>query len=159
MPLATGQSQIGSRHGFSQNLAQRSFQRGESILCSVEEDPELAGARSIAEGTMASVLCVLLRTPRKRLGVLHLDRGPMQKPFTKDDLHLADALAANVSAGIESAPAPAKAARAVPQHDHACWPRRSRLRDEYTGGHTARVTDYSLLLAEQLDLSPDKTAT
>ena len=52
---------------------------------------------------MASVLCVLLRTPRKRLGVLHLDRGPMQKPFTKDDLRLADALAANVSAGIESA--------------------------------------------------------
>src|SRR6202008_3988587 len=80
------------------------FMRGESILCSsVEEDPELVGAKSIAEGTMASVLCVLLRTPRKRLGVLHLDRGPMQKPFTKDDLHLGDALAANVSAGIESA--------------------------------------------------------
>ena len=65
--------------------------------------PRAGGARSIAEGAMASVLCVLLRTPRKRLGVLHLDRGPLQKPFTKDDLHLADALAANVSAGIESA--------------------------------------------------------
>src|SRR5262249_32396104 len=102
--LASGQSQIPSRPGFSQNLAQRSFSRGESILCSsVEEDPELAGARSIAEGTMSSVLCVLLRTPRKKLGVLHLDRGPLQKAFTKDDLHLADAMAAHVSAGIESA--------------------------------------------------------
>ena len=41
---------------------------------------------------MASVLCVLLRTPRKQLGVLHLDRSPWQKPFTMDDLRLADAL-------------------------------------------------------------------
>src|SRR5262249_42358195 len=102
--LATGQSQVPGRPGFSQNLALRSFTRGESILCQgVDEDPELAGARSIAEGTMASILCILLRTPRKPLGVLHLDRGPLQKPFTKDDLHLGDALAAHVSAGIESA--------------------------------------------------------
>ena len=35
---------------------------------------------------MASVLCVLLRTPRKKLGVLHLDRSPWQKQFTKEDL-------------------------------------------------------------------------
>src|SRR5947207_3864107 len=102
--LASGHSQVPSRPGFSQNLAQRSFNRGESILCqSADEDPELAGARSIAEGTMASILCVLLRTPRKRLGVLHLDRGPLQKPFSKEDLHLADAMAAHVSAGIEAA--------------------------------------------------------
>src|SRR5437899_11766092 len=101
--LATGNSQVPGRPGFSQSLAQRSFTRGESILCTqADEDPELVGARSIAEGTMASVLCVLLRTPRKRLGVLHLDRGPLQAPFTKHELHLADAIAAHVSAGIES---------------------------------------------------------
>src|SRR5262249_59330726 len=94
-----------SRHCFSQNLAQRSFSQGESILChSVQEDPELAIAQSIAEGAMSSVICALLRTPRnKRLGVLHLDRGPWQKPFNHDDLHLPHALAASVSAGIESA--------------------------------------------------------
>src|SRR5262249_29514608 len=69
--LATGRSDIPSRPAFSQSLAQRSYVRGESILCqSVAEDPELAVARSVAEGTMASALCVLLRTPRKRLGVL-----------------------------------------------------------------------------------------
>src|SRR5262249_31324733 len=101
--VVAGRSSTG-RFSYSQSLAHRSFTRGESILCHrVEEDPELALARSIAEGTMASVLCVLLRTPRKHLGVLHLDRSPWQKPFTEDDLYLADALAANVSAGIESA--------------------------------------------------------
>jgi putative nucleotidyltransferase with HDIG domain len=153
--LATGQSQVGSRHGFSQSIAQRSFQRGESILCNVEEDPELAGARSIAEGTMASVLCVLLRTPRKRLGVLHLDRGPMQQPFSKQDLHLADALAANVSAGIESASLLRKQ-REMFLSTISILAQAVELRDEYTGQHTERVTKYSLLLAEQLDLPADK---
>jgi putative nucleotidyltransferase with HDIG domain len=152
---ATGQSQVGSRHCFSQNLAQRSFQRGESILCNVEEDPDLALARSIAEGTMASILCVLLRTPRKRLGVLHLDRGPMQRPFTKEDLHLADALAANVSAGIESAQL-LKKQRELFLSTIAILAQAVELRDPYTGNHTMRVTHYSLLLAEQLNLPHEK---
>ncbi len=153
--LATGQGQMGSRHGFSQNLAQRSFQRGESVLCNVEEDPEIACARSIAEGTMASVLCVLLRTPRKRLGVLHLDRGPMQRPFTRDDLRLADALAASVSAGIESAQLLQKQ-RELFLSTISILANAVELRDPYTGGHTIRVTHYSQLLAEQLDLTPAK---
>jgi putative nucleotidyltransferase with HDIG domain len=153
--LATGQSQVGSRHGFSQNIAQRSFQRGESVLCNVEEDPELAGARSIAEGTMASVLCVLLRTPRKRLGVLHLDRGPMQKPFSKDDLRLADALAANVSAGIANAQLLQKQ-RELFLSMITMLANAVELRDPYTGGHTIRVTQYSQLLADHLNLSPAK---
>jgi putative nucleotidyltransferase with HDIG domain len=150
--LASGHSQIPSRPGFSQNLALRSFSGGESILCSsVEEDPELVCARSIAEGTMASVLCVLLRTPRKKLGVLHLDRGPMQKPFTKDDLHLADAMAAHVSAGIESAQLIEKQKKLF--HDTITMLAQAvELRDDYTGGHTARVTNYSLLLGQQLDI-------
>ena len=119
-PPASGARSPG-RFSFSQNLAQRSFSRGESILCTqVGDDPELASAQSIADGAMASVLCVLLRTPRRQLGVLHLDRSYWQKPFTKDDLHLADALAANVSAGIECAQLAAQAARPVlPDHHHS----------------------------------------
>ncbi len=151
--LASGHSQIPSRPGFSQNLAMRCFTRGESILCShVDEDPELAGARSIAEGTMASVLCVLLRTPRRRIGVLHLDRGPMQEPFTTDDLNLADAMAAHVSAGIECAEMQRKQ-RDLFYATITMLAQAVEMRDEYTGGHTARVTQYSTLLAQHLDVS------
>lgn len=150
--LATGNSAIVSRTCFSHNLAWRCFSRGESILCSsVEEDPELAVAQSIAEGAMASVLCVLLRTPRKRLGVLHLDRGPMQKPFTKDDLHLADALAASVSAGIECAQLLRKQ-RQLFLDTITALAQAVELRDQYTGGHTQRVTAYAVLLAQELNL-------
>ena len=155
--LASGNnSTVPSRPGFSQNLAQRCFARGESILCcSVDEDAELAGARSIAEGAMSSVLCVLLRTPRKRLGVLHLDRGPLQKPFTKDDLFLADALAANVSAGIESA----SLLRKKDELFYATITMLAQsieLKDDYTGHHIQRVTEYSYLLAQELDLPADE---
>src|SRR5205823_6955877 len=125
----------------------------ESILCHrVEEDPELALAKSIAEGAMASVLCVLLKTPRKRLGVLHLDRSPWQKPFTQDDLHLADALAANVSAGIESAHL-LRRQRDLYLETITTLAQAVEMRDEYTGGHTHRVTSYAILLAQQLSMS------
>jgi HD-GYP domain-containing protein (c-di-GMP phosphodiesterase class II) len=154
--LASGRSHLGGRHGFSQHLAQRCFSRGESILChKADDDPELAMAQSIAEGSMASILCVLLRTPRKRLGVLHLDRGPLQKPFTADDLHLADALAANVSAGIESSQLLRKQ-RELFYNTITILAQAVELRDNYTGGHTARVTNYSLMLGEELDLPDDQ---
>ena len=147
-----GRGELSGRFQFSQSLANRCFSRGESILChKADEDPELAMAKSIAEGSMASVMCVLLRTPRRKLGVLHLDRGPWQKPFTMEDLHLADALSASVSAGIECASLLRKQ-RDLFVDTITMLADVVEMRDEYTGGHTQRVTNYSLLLAERLDL-------
>src|SRR5207248_8231039 len=113
----------------------------------------LAMAKSIAEGAMASVMCVLLRTPRKRLGVLHLDRSPWQNPFTMEDLHLADALAANVSAGIECAQLLRKQ-RDLFLDTITILAQAIELRDDYTAGHTLRVTTYSVLLAAQPHIDP-----
>lgn len=144
------------RFQFSKSLANRCFSRGESILCHrIEEDPELAVARSISEGAMASVLCVLLRTPRKQLGVLHLDRSPWQKPFTPEDLRLADALAANVSAGIECAQLLRKQ-RDLFLDTITILAQAVELRDECTGNHTYRVTQYSVLLAKELNVAEDQ---
>lgn len=151
--VVSGRGEVASRFSYSQSLAQRCYSKGESILCHrVDEDPELALAKSIAEGAMASVLCVLLRTPRKRLGVLHLDRSPWQKPFTQDDLYLADALAANVSAGIESAQL-LRRQRDLFIETITTLAQAVELRDQYTGGHTQRVSAYSLLLAQNLGMS------
>ncbi|MFO0928941.1 MAG: HD domain-containing protein [Gemmataceae bacterium] len=145
-----GRSEPSSRFQFSQSLATRCFERGESILCKqVDDDPEVAMARSIAEGQMSSVLCVLLRTPRRSLGVLHLDRGPLEAPFLEDDLHLADALAASVSAGIECAQLLRKQ-RDLFLDTINILADAVELRDAYTGNHTQRVTTYALLLAEHM---------
>jgi putative nucleotidyltransferase with HDIG domain len=151
--LATGRGENSSRFNFSKALAKRCFSQGQSILCcSVEDDEELSGAVSIADGAMASVLCVLLRTPRKHLGVIHLDRSYWQKAFTEDDLHLADALAAHVSAGIECAQL-LRRQRELFLQTISALASAIETRDPYTGGHTARVTAYSLLVGEELGLS------
>jgi putative nucleotidyltransferase with HDIG domain len=104
---------------------------------------------------MTSVMCVLLRTPRKKLGVLHLDRGFFQQPFSEDDLLLADALAAHVSAGIECAQL-LKKQRDLFIKTITMLAQLVELRDEYTGNHTQRVTRYAALLGEKLELPEDQ---
>jgi HD-GYP domain-containing protein (c-di-GMP phosphodiesterase class II) len=141
---------------FSQTLVQRCFSMGESLLCDdVNADESLVLARSIRHGAMASVICALLRTPRKRIGILHLDRGFLDDPFTENELYYADAIAASVAVGIETA-------QMVDQQREqfiqtvTTLARAVECRDQYTGDHTKRVTDYSLMLAEELKLSPNE---
>jgi HD-GYP domain-containing protein (c-di-GMP phosphodiesterase class II) len=152
--LSVGHGESKGRFHFSKRLTQRCFAKGESVLfCNVLEEKELT--HSISDGEMTSVMCVLLRTPRKKLGVLHVDRGPGQLPFTKDDLLLADALAAHVSAGIECSHLLTKQ-RDMFLRTITMLAQMVELRDKYTGGHTQRVTRYSLLIAEHLALPDDQ---
>jgi HD-GYP domain-containing protein (c-di-GMP phosphodiesterase class II) len=139
---------------FSKTLAQRCFNQGESMLCrDVKTDADLQAARSVQQGTMASIICALFRSPRQRLGVLHLDRGPMQPPFTQDDFYVADAIAASVSVGIETAQLIEK------QRDEfyqslASLAQSVEMRAPYLAGHAQRVASYSVMLAEELQLTP-----
>jgi putative nucleotidyltransferase with HDIG domain len=138
---------------FSTTLAQRCFTQGDSLLCrDVNSDVHLRTAGSVQHGAMASIICAALRSPRKRLGVLHLDRGPLQDPFSQDDFCLADAIAASVSVGIESALL-VEQQRALFLHTVTALARAVELRDNYTGNHTQRVAAYALLLARELKLS------
>jgi putative nucleotidyltransferase with HDIG domain len=138
---------------YSQTLADRCFQGGESFLCTdVRNDSRLFRAGSIMHGSMSSIICALLRSPRQRLGVLHLDRSPLQEPFTEDEFYLADAIAASVSVAIESAQLMERQ-RGEFIGTITALARAVELRDQYTADHTQRVTDYSLMLAEELQLS------
>jgi HD-GYP domain-containing protein (c-di-GMP phosphodiesterase class II) len=144
-----------SRQPFSLTLAQRCLQTGQSLLCAdVRTDLGLHEAPSVARGEMNSVICALVRSPRRRLGVLHLDRGISQPSFTPDDLRLADAIAANMSSAIESSQGLEEAQRELFIQTVITLAQAIELRDDYTGGHTQRVTDYCLLLGEELGLSP-----
>jgi HD-GYP domain-containing protein (c-di-GMP phosphodiesterase class II) len=142
---------MGSEKCFSRTLSQRCFDEGQSLLCqNAQEDATV----SIARGTMSSIICALLRTPRKKLGVLHLDRGIMQDPFTQEDFCLADAIAASVSVAIESAQL-MKQQQDLSVHTVTALAQAVELRDQYTGGHTQRVTTYALMLAEELKIPPE----
>ncbi len=150
--VARDDSQAPGKH-FSETLADRCYLEGESLLCSdVNLEEDLANARSVAHGTMASIICALMRTPRRRLGVLHLDRGPWQEPFTQDDFDLVDAIACYVSVGIESAQM-MEQQRDLFLRAATTLAQTVEMRDESTGNHTQRVTAYALMLADELGLS------
>lgn len=154
--LAVGAGEAPGRFHYSKRLTQRCFAGEVSLLYStLHGDDESKLTQSIADGAMASVMCVLLRTPRKRLGVLHLDRNFIQEPFTEDDLLLADALAAHVSAAIEGAQF-LKKQRDLFLKTIDILAQAVELRDGYTGGHTQRVTKYAMMLAQKLELSDEQ---
>jgi putative nucleotidyltransferase with HDIG domain len=136
----------------SHTLAVRCFSNGESLLCrDTAASQEVREVPSVAAGSMTSIICALLRSPRQRLGVLHLDRGPLQDPFRLEEFHLADAMAATVSVGIESALLIDRQRQQFMQ-TVAALGRAVEIRDTYTANHTHRVTSYSLLLARELRL-------
>ncbi len=154
--LAVGQPDAPGRFHFSKKITNRCFNGGVSLLYStLTSDDESKLTQSIADGAMASVVCALLRTPRKKLGVLHLDRSFVQEPFTEDDLLLADALAAHVSAAIESAQLLRKQ-RDLFLKTITILAQAVELRDDYTGGHTQRVTRYATMLAQKLELPEEE---
>ena len=146
----------GRPRAYSQSLAERVFSSGRSALCrSMEDDPHLANTASVTEGNMASILCVLLRTPRGSLGVLHLDRSSSELPFGPADLAFADAMAAQVSAGIEGVMLVRRQREAFLETVNVLG-QVIELRDAYTGGHTMRVTAYASKIGEAMKLPADQ---
>ena len=142
------------RFVYSKRLVNQCFAAGESRLYTDMMEEKVTSA-SISDGAMSSVICVHLHTPRKSLGVLHLDRGVAQAPFTAEDLHYAVALAAQVSLSIECAQLLAKQ-KDLYRRTTTTLAEMIDLRDDYTGGHAKRVTRYAELLATELGLSADQ---
>jgi HD-GYP domain-containing protein (c-di-GMP phosphodiesterase class II)/pSer/pThr/pTyr-binding forkhead associated (FHA) protein len=135
-----------SEQPFSHTLAQRCIDRGESLLCQ-EKSTRVGGLGP------RSLVCALLRTPRQRLGVLHLERGRGAEPFSSADLGRADSLAAGMSAAVENMARIQEKQRNVYVQTVLALAQAVELRDPYTGGHAQRVTDYALMLADELKLS------
>lgn len=136
----------------SKTLAGRTFRGGRSLLfADCQHNPEAQMPESVAQGTMASIVCAVIRSPDAPLGVLHLDRGPLQPAFTAADLYLVDSLAAALALGVERRQLIDRQQEQLVQTVTALA-QAVELRDRYTGGHTHRVTKYALALAEALGL-------
>jgi putative nucleotidyltransferase with HDIG domain len=138
---------------YSMTLAQRAISRGESLLGRESLHGSIFRPAPGRNSGVNSIVCALLRSPRQRLGVIYLERGPHRPPFTPEELRLADALAASVSAGIESVGHFLEKERDLFIHTLTALAQAVELRDDYTGSHTQRVTDYALMIAEELQLS------
>ncbi len=154
--LSLARPTLRNRGTHSHTLAERCFRNGESLLCAdARVEAAILSARSIAHGAMTSIVCALLRTPRGRVGVLHLDRGALQVPFSREEFLLADALAAAVSVGIESAQLVDRQRQQFVQ-TIAALGRAVESRDLSTASPANRVTEYALLLAKEMRVGPQE---
>jgi putative nucleotidyltransferase with HDIG domain len=132
-------------------LATLALRRQQSLLFRDRAEASKYQAESAVNGEMNSILCAVLRVPDHAFGVLHLDRGPDDVPFTEHELTLADTLATAISFGMDRR-------ELVSRHESlllqtiTALAQAIEMRDPYTGNHTQRVTAYSLLLAEELGM-------
>jgi HD-GYP domain-containing protein (c-di-GMP phosphodiesterase class II)/pSer/pThr/pTyr-binding forkhead associated (FHA) protein len=135
-------------------LAERAFLQGQSLLCQEAQENWVVAPSGRSEPPASSVVCGLLRSPRSRLGILYLDRGLQQPAFTRDELHLTDVLAVSVAGTVEGVQYFADRENGLFVQTLTALAQAVELRDDYTGSHTQRVTDYALLLADEVKLGP-----
>jgi HD-GYP domain-containing protein (c-di-GMP phosphodiesterase class II) len=112
----------------------------------------LTGPASQA-GERRSIIYALLRSPRETLGVMGLARGADQQPFGLPELQLVDALALSVSASIDSMGHLLDKQRTMFLQTLTALTQVVELRGGAIYGQSQRVTDYALLIAEELQLS------
>ncbi|HEX4591250.1 MAG TPA: HD domain-containing phosphohydrolase [Gemmataceae bacterium] len=116
------------------------------------EAPE--GRPQARNNNPGSLICALLRSPRGPLGLLCLARTLDRKPFDQDDLAVADDLALAVSPTAESLDRLLDDKRDLLLKTLTALAQTIELRDESMRDHCQRVTDYALMLADELAVSP-----
>jgi HD-GYP domain-containing protein (c-di-GMP phosphodiesterase class II) len=98
-----------------------------------------------------NLLCVPVKVKRKVIGVLEAVNKKDGEKFTRDDLGLLNSLADQVAIALDNA-------RLYGELEETFFQTAESLgeaiekRDPYTGGHTKRVTQYSLAIARHLRL-------
>ncbi|MCS6976720.1 MAG: SpoIIE family protein phosphatase [Gemmatales bacterium] len=90
---------------YSRSVVRRVLEEGVGLVAEdVAGDSRFDMMQSVNRLNVRSFLCVPLKTSEGRpLGVVQLDTFRLGQPFTKDDLHLATALALHAGAVIENA--------------------------------------------------------
>jgi HD-GYP domain-containing protein (c-di-GMP phosphodiesterase class II) len=135
-------------------LVEHCFRRTESLLGSDTATQALAPAKPDAPSRERDfTICALLRSRRTVLGVVRLDRGCGDEPFALADLSAADAFAVSVSPSIESG-ALLRRQRDRALHIMAALAEALDLHNQYLPGHSRHMMTYSVMLAEELGLSP-----
>jgi putative nucleotidyltransferase with HDIG domain len=134
-------------------LVERAWQAEKSMTCpNVSTDPELAQETPFGHERVRSMMCVVLRTPHGKLGVMQFARLCADMPFQPRDEHLAELLCKSTALTLESVRGLIEQERRHLLQTLTALAQAIELRDEYTSGHTHRVTKYAELLAEELHL-------
>ncbi len=124
------------------------------IVNSPKKDPRFfKGVDERTEFKTRNIICVPVKVKEKTIGVLEAVNKRENRGFDKDDLSLFISLADQVAIALDNS-------RLYQEMEEMFFQTTDSLadaiekRDPYTGGHTQRVTQYSLAIAKYLELKP-----
>jgi putative nucleotidyltransferase with HDIG domain len=115
-------------------------------------DERFVHSRSISDLKVRSAMCAPLVNRGKVLGIIYVDSNDKSNLYSKDDLALLSAMALKAGISLDNARL-YDDQRSLFYNAVETLVRAIQARDPYTSGHSARVSRYSLLIAEKLNLS------
>ena len=140
---------------FGEGIAGWVAQKGKPLIVnSPKKDPRFfKGVDERTEFKTRNIICVPVKVKEKTIGVLEAINKREKGGFNKEDLSLFLSLADQVAIALDNS-------RLYQELEEMFFQTTDSLadaiekRDPYTGGHTQRVTQYSLAIAKYLQLNP-----
>ena len=134
----------------SSSIVNRAYENGEAILTvDAADDVRFRTGDSIVSQNIASTMCVPLTHQDYRLGVVYVDTHGTPNAFDRCDLELLVALAGPAAISIRNAQYLRKIEKSY-EDTLTVLANAIELRDHYTVGHTARVTNFCVEIAREL---------
>ena len=136
----------------SQTIVQDCVKKGHHILCpDAMMDERFKEGQSIFINKIHSVMCVPLESQKQILGAIYVDSSQEAGAFSERDLELLAAIGRQAGISIE------RANLFKELEDLAMWSILTLVaaieaKDEYTSGHSERVSAFSVQIAEKLGL-------
>jgi putative nucleotidyltransferase with HDIG domain len=137
----------------SQTILQTAVRQKASIISNdALVDERFLHSRSIAQIAVRSAMCVPLINRGKVLGIIYLDSTSDANLFSREDLSLFSAVALKAGIAIDNARL-YDDLRGLFYNTVETLVRTIQAKDQYTSGHSTRVSRYALLIADKLGLS------
>ncbi len=136
----------------SKTILKTAVERKESLISKdALVDERFIHSKSVANYKVRSAICAPLMNRGKVLGIIYLDSTDKSNLYTRDDLSLLSAMALKAGVALDNARL-YDDMRNLFFNTVETLVRAIQARDQYTSGHSARVTRFCLLIAEKLDL-------
>lgn len=146
----------------SNSIIKKVVESGEAILTTnAQEDPRFDQQASIATYHLLSILCAPLKVKDVLIGVIYVDNRALSGIFHNDDFEIISSFSNQAAVAIENArlfdglQASNEELQLAYQATLEGWVRALDLRDKETEGHTQRVTNLTLRLAESMGIAGD----
>ena len=143
----------------SSTILQRVVEDRSAVLTqdAISDDRFRAG-QSIVIGGIRSAMCVPLETTDKVIGAVYMDTVGKPNRFTKADLSLLSAIAHQAAVALQRAQLLEKVERAYYSTVRVMIAS-VEAKDEYTRGHSERVTSYAMRMADYIGLAGKRLDT